>query len=105
MLFSLYALSSALAVQPLGYPIFVRKAESGCEFVIQDMIMIHRSDVREWMEDLPDKARQVDLIWSSSEDQGCLRIAKSIVRKAGFTSVITVSNDEKRDYPSGLPPE
>lgn len=105
MLLSLFALSSALAMQPTGYPIFVRKTEGGCEFAIQDMIMIRRSDVREWMEDLSDKTRQVDLIWSSREDQGCLRIASSIVRKAGFANVITVKKDGKRDYPSGLPPE
>ena len=65
MLLSLLALSSALAMQPVGYPIFVRKAEGCCEFLIQDMIMLRRSDVREWMEGLSDKTRQVDLIWSS----------------------------------------
>jgi hypothetical protein len=105
MILGLLALSSALTQQPLGYPIFVRKAERGCEFVIQDMVMLHRSDVRDWMKDLPDKERRIDLIWSGKADQGCLRVAKSIVREAGFSNVAALKDDEARDYSSGLPPE
>ena len=105
MFLNLLALSSALASQPLGYPIFIRNTERKCEFVIQDMIMTREKDVREWMEELPDKGRQIDLLWSHKPDIGCLRKVQKIIRRIGFINVVTIQESGNTDYPSGLPPE
>lgn len=89
--------------QPLGDPIFVRADRERCTFQIQDMLMSRPADVRNWYEDMSDKAQQIDVVWSADADRRCIAKARAIVRRAGFKNVI-VRNGEEAEYPNGLLP-
>jgi hypothetical protein len=103
MTITLFVTATGLAQYTLGYPIFVRAERDRCTFQIQDMIMSRKSDVRDWMKNLQDKDRQIDIVWLYKSDKACIAKARMIVRKAGYSRIV-VRNGKGMDYPSGLPP-
>jgi hypothetical protein len=86
-----------------GYPVFARLAEGKCTYLIQDMIMTNQRDALEWMRSLPDKSRQVDIVIDQPSSDRCVKSAKSLTRKAGFTNIV-VRRGSGSEYSGGLPP-
>ena len=84
-----------------GYPVFVGSKGSDCLFQIQDMI-VNRRQLSEWMRDLPDKSRRVDLVVDNGAGS-CASRADRTVRNAGFVEIAFRRRGDA-DYPSGIPP-
>ena len=84
-----------------GYPVFVGSKGSDCLFQIQDMI-VNRRQLSEWMRDLPDKSRRVDLVVANGAGSCAIR-ADRTVRNAGFVEIAFRRRGDA-DYPSGIPP-
>ncbi|MBX7494921.1 hypothetical protein K3172_03505 [Qipengyuania sp. 6B39] len=84
-----------------GYPVFVHSDGSDCRFQVQDM-RVSRKQLSEWMMDLPDKSRRIDLVVAIGAEP-CAMSAHSTVRNAGFIK-IAFRRQGAVSYPSGLPP-
>ena len=84
-----------------GYPVFVGSKGSDCLFQVQDMI-VDRKQLSEWMRDLSDKSRGVDLVVANGAES-CASRAERTVRNAGFDK-IAFRRKRDTDYPSGIPP-
>lgn len=87
----------------LGYPVFPRVHEGKCAYVIQDMVMTSQKDALEWMRSLPDKSWQVDIVIDQESSGRCVKSARSLTRKAGFTNIV-VRRGSGDEYRGGLPP-
>jgi hypothetical protein len=97
------ALALSLAGQSLGYPVYVHVEEGVCHFQIQDMVMSKEREVRDWLRELPDKQRTIDLVSDDKRAASCVRKAEAIVRRSGFFH-IAVRRGTMNDYPDGLRP-
>jgi len=98
-------LTIAAAWQPgLGYPVHVHLEDGKCRYGIQDMIMLRPKDVRDWMKELSDKRRQIDIVWSLDDARRCADKARNLVRSAGFSNIV-VRRSGGEAYPPGTPPE
>jgi hypothetical protein len=97
------ALALSLAGQSLGYPVYVHVEEGVCHFQIQDMVMSKEREVRDWLRELPDKQRKIDLVSDDKRAASCVRKAEAIVRRSGFFH-IAVRRGTMNDYPDGLRP-
>jgi hypothetical protein len=62
MTITIFITAVSLAQYTLGYPIFVRAERNRCTFQVQDMVMLRKSDLRDWIKDLQDKDRQIDIV-------------------------------------------
>lgn len=85
------ALAGAAKPEPveLGYPLFPQILEGRCVILIQDMIISRRSDALDWMRSLSDKSRRIDIVVDDrTSSERCTRVAKSVVRQAGFVNVV-----------------
>ena len=84
-----------------GYPVFIDSDGSRCLFQVQDML-VGKKQFFEWMKDLPDKSRQVDVV-VADDSEACADRAHRIIRDAGF-AIIAHRREGDVVYPSGLPP-
>jgi hypothetical protein len=109
--FTLLILSGCAATAPLpsyapisappGYPIFISSMNNHCLFQVQDML-VDASQLSEWMRDLPQKSRSIDLV-ERGQPGDCARQAYALVMRVGFTDV-RLRHENDLSYPSGLPP-
>jgi hypothetical protein len=65
-------------------------------------MLVGRKQLSEWMTDLPDKSRRVDLVVVKGAE-GCANRADRTVRKAGFVEIAFRRQGDVK-YSSGLPP-
>ena len=68
-----------------GYPVFVDNSGAKCLFQLQDML-VDREQLSEWMTDLADKARRVDLVVAKGAE-ACPSRAGRAIRSAGFVEI------------------
>ena len=68
-----------------GYPVFVDSNGAKCLFQVQDML-VDRKQLSEWMMDLTDKARRVDLVVAKGAE-ACASRARRTIRNAGFVEI------------------
>lgn len=85
-----------------GYPIFITSSVAECRYGVQDMIFIRNKDLADWMNDLPNKSRQIDLV-VEDERNSCASHARKISEDAGFKTILLRKRGDVT-YPSGLPP-
>ena len=84
-----------------GYPVFVGSKGTDCLFQVEDMIL-NRKQLSEWMRDLSDKSRGVDLVVANGAEP-CASRADRTVRNAGFYKIAFRRKGDAA-YPSGIPP-
>ncbi|MEP3049932.1 MAG: hypothetical protein ABJP48_09745 [Erythrobacter sp.] len=99
------AMSPTLSYAPrdldAGYPVFITGDGSDCHYQVQDML-VSRKQLSEWMQDLPDKSWQVDLVVADGGEACAMRVHR-IVNDAGFARIAYRKGGDVV-YPSGLPP-
>jgi hypothetical protein len=51
------------------------------------MVMSQDSDVRSWLNNLPDKHQKIDVVTVSAPSRACIERARILVRQAGYSNV------------------
>jgi hypothetical protein len=88
--------------QPAGYPVFIGVEDGSCRYGVQDMILMGDNSLADWMNGLPEKSRQIDLVLESGAAK-CIARAQRLMLKAGFSDVRLRKRGDVI-YFGGLPP-
>ncbi len=97
MPFALLAAAALAPESPNSYPIYVRKDRDHCVYIIQDMVMSERSDVADWLKNMPSRDWQLEVIWRRPPDKACAVDAAAIARDQGFAHVAIREDTTPKD--------